>query len=96
MRNLKIICQGEVCNIDKPPNLSIETLKNMTPGKDGKLNIFLKTEILATNIDYSQILKNICQQLLSLNNVLKVQNEYGYMNWREIVHWFAAYMNFNN
>ena len=35
MRNLKIICQGEVCKIDKPPSLSIKTLKNMTPGKDG-------------------------------------------------------------
>ena len=32
---------------------------------------FFKLEILATNIDQSQILKNICQQLLSLNNVLK-------------------------
>ena len=33
MRNLKIICQGEVRKIDKPPSLSIETLKNMTSGK---------------------------------------------------------------
>ena len=33
--------------------------------------IFFKFEILAANIDLSQILKNICQQLLSLNNVLK-------------------------
>ena len=36
MRNLKIICQGEVCKIDKPPSLSIKTLKNMTPVKYGK------------------------------------------------------------
>ena len=43
----------------------------MTPGKDGKWNIIFKFEILTTNIDQSQILKNICQQLLSLNNVLK-------------------------
>ena len=43
----------------------------MTPGKDGKLNIIFKFEILATNIDQSQILKNICQHLLSLNNVLE-------------------------
>ena len=64
MRNLKIICQGEVWKIDKPPSLSIKTLKNMTPRKDGKWNIFFKFEILATNIDWSQILKNICQQLL--------------------------------
>ena len=42
----------------------------MTPGKDGKWNIFFKFEILATNIDQFQILKNICQQLLSLNKVL--------------------------
>ena len=40
VRNLKIICQGEVCKIDKPPSLSIKTLKNMTPGKDGKLIFF--------------------------------------------------------
>ena len=38
----------------------------MTPGKDGKRNIFVKFEILATNIDWSQILKNICLQLLSV------------------------------
>ena len=42
--NLKIICQGEVCKFDKPPSFSVKTLKNMTP------------EILATNIDWSQIL----------------------------------------
>ena len=47
--NLKlIICQGEVCKIDKPLSLSIKTLKNMTPGKDGN---FFKFEKLATNID---------------------------------------------
>ena len=51
MRNLKIICQGEVYKIDKPPSLSIKTLKNMTPLKDGKWNIFFKFGILATNID---------------------------------------------
>ena len=33
---------------------------------------FFKFEMLATNIDQYQILKNICQQLLSLNNVLKL------------------------
>ena len=69
MQNLKIICQGEVCKIDKPPSLSVKTLKNMTPRKDGKGNFF-RLEILATNIDLSQNLKNICQQLLSLNIVL--------------------------
>ena len=26
---------GEVCKIDKPPSLSIKTLRNMSPGKDG-------------------------------------------------------------
>ena len=71
MRNLKIICQGEVCKIDKTLSLSIKTLKNMTLKKDGKQNIFFTFEILAPNLDWSQILKNICQQLLSLNNVLK-------------------------
>ena len=30
-----------------------------------------KFEIFATDIDWSQILKNTCQQLLSLNNSLK-------------------------
>ena len=40
MRNLKIICQGEMCKIYKPPTLSIKTLKHMTPGKDGKWDIF--------------------------------------------------------
>ena len=45
MRNLKIIGQGEVCKIDKPPGLSVKTLKNKTPGKDGKWNIFFKFEI---------------------------------------------------
>ena len=44
----------------------------MTPEKDGKLKFFLKFEILVTDIDQFQILKNICQQLLSLNKVLKV------------------------
>ena len=39
MLNLKITCQGEVCKIDKLPSLSIKTLKNMTPRKDGKWNI---------------------------------------------------------
>ena len=29
MGNLKIICHGEVCKIDKPPTLPIKTLKNM-------------------------------------------------------------------
>ena len=33
MPNSKIICQGEMCKIDKPPSLSIKTLKNMTPEK---------------------------------------------------------------
>ena len=40
IRNFKIICQGEVCKIDKPPSLSIKTLKNMIPRKDGKWSIF--------------------------------------------------------
>ena len=40
MQDLKIICQGEVCKIEKPPSLSIKTLKNMTPGKDGKRIFF--------------------------------------------------------
>ena len=52
MRNLKIICHGEVCKIDKPPSLSIKILKNMTPRKDGKWNtFFFKFGILATGID---------------------------------------------
>ena len=51
IRNLKIICQGEVSKTDEPPSLPIKTLKNMTPKKDGKWTIFLKFEILATNID---------------------------------------------
>ena len=51
MRNLKIICWGKVCTTDKLLSLSIKTLKNMTPGKDGKWNVFFKFEILATNID---------------------------------------------
>ena len=51
MRNLKIICQGEVCKIDKSPSLSVTTLKNMIPRKDGKWNFFFKFEILATDID---------------------------------------------
>ena len=36
IRNLKIICQREVCKIGKPSSLSIKTLKNLIPGKDGK------------------------------------------------------------
>ena len=71
MRNLKIIYQGEVCKIDKPPSLSIKTLKDMTP-KKMENGFFFKFEILATDIDQSQILNDICQQLLSLNNVLKL------------------------
>ena len=35
IRNLKIICQGEVCKFDKPPSFSVKTLKNITSGKDG-------------------------------------------------------------
>ena len=42
MQNFKIICKEEVYKIDKPPSLSIKTLKNMTPGKDGKWNIFFQ------------------------------------------------------
>ena len=70
MGNLKIVCQGEVCKIDHQVYLS-KPLKNLTPGRDGKWNIFFRFEILATDIDWSQILKNICRQLVSLNNVLK-------------------------
>ena len=33
---LKNNLSGEVCKIDKPPSFPIKTLKNMTPGKDGK------------------------------------------------------------
>ena len=44
----------------------------MTPEQDGTSNIFFKFEIPATNIDQSQILKNICQQSLSLNIVLNI------------------------
>ena len=50
MRNLKIICQGEMCKIDKPPSLSIKTLKNMSPGKDGKNGIFF------SNLKYLQLM----------------------------------------
>ena len=53
MQNLKIICQGqgEVCKIDKLPNLSIKTLKNITPEKDGNGIFFpnLKYLYLLTN-----------------------------------------------
>ena len=49
MRNLKIICQGEVYKNDRPSSLSIKTLKNMTPGKDGKWNIF-------SNLKYLQLI----------------------------------------
>ena len=49
-RNLKIICQGEVCKIDKPLSLSIKTVTNMTPGKDGKWNIFF------SNLKYLQLI----------------------------------------
>ena len=49
MPNLKIIYQGEVCKIDRPPSLSIKTLKNMTPGKDEKRNIF-------SNLNYLQLI----------------------------------------
>ena len=51
MRNLKIISQGEVCKINKPPSLSIKTLKNMTPGKMENGIFFSKFEILVTDID---------------------------------------------
>ena len=60
--------------IDKPPRLSIKTLKNMTRGNYGNETRFFTFEIHATDIDWSQILKIICQQLLSLNNVLKRLN----------------------
>ena len=49
MPNLKIICQGEACKIDRPPSLSIKTLKNMTPGNDGEWNF--SNLILVSNID---------------------------------------------
>ena len=72
MRNLKISCQGEVCKIDKPPCFSIKTLKIFPPKKmENGIVFFFKFGILATKIDQSQILKNICQQLLWLNNVFK-------------------------
>ena len=50
MRNLKIICRGEVCKIDKTPSLSIKTLKNMIPGKDGQWNTFF------SNLKYLQLI----------------------------------------
>ena len=61
----------ETCKTDKPLSLSIKILKNMAHGKDGKWNTFFRFEIVPTNINSSQILKNIRQQLLSLNNILK-------------------------
>ena len=45
MRNLKIICQEKVYKIDKFLSLSIKTVKNITPGKDGN-GTFFKFEIL--------------------------------------------------
>ena len=61
-----------MCKTDKPPSLSIKTLKKYDPWKRWKWNfLFFKFEILTVDIDLSQILKSICQQLLSLNNVLK-------------------------
>ena len=60
-----------MCKINKSPRLSIKTLKNLSPPEKMENGIFFKFEIFATDIDWSQILKNICQQLLSLNNVLK-------------------------
>ena len=41
MRNLKIICQGEVCKIDKPPSVSVKTLK-YDPRKRWKMKYFEK------------------------------------------------------
>ena len=46
MRNLKVICQREMCKTDKPLSLSIKTLKNMSQGKDGKWNIFSNSKQL--------------------------------------------------
>ena len=83
MRNLKIICQGEMCKINKPPSSSIKTLKNMTPGKDGKC-IFFRFGTLETDIDWSQILKNICQKLLSLKNALKSKQEGSCDLWQDL------------
>ena len=40
---------GEVCKIDRPPSLSVKTLKNVPPGNDGKWNIF-------SNLKYLQII----------------------------------------
>ena len=57
MRNLKIICQEKVRKIDKQPSLSIKTLKNMTPVKDGKWKNFFKVEMLAKLILTSLKLK---------------------------------------
>ena len=51
MRNLKIICQREVCKIDKRLGLFIKALKNMTPEKMGNVIYLFKFEILATNIE---------------------------------------------
>ena len=65
MQNFKIICLGKVCKIDKQSMLPFKTLKKYDPRKRWKMGYFFKFEILATNIDWSQILKNICQQLLS-------------------------------
>ena len=48
MRNLKIICQGEVCKIEKPPSLSVKTLTKYDPRKRWKREYFFKFEILAT------------------------------------------------
>ena len=40
---------GEVRKIDRPPSLSIKTIKNMTLGNDGKWNIF-------SNLEYLQLI----------------------------------------
>ena len=43
----------------------------MTPEKIENGLVFFEFEIITTNIDWSKTLKSICQQLLSLNDVLK-------------------------
>ena len=53
MRKFKNNLSGEMCKIDKPPSLSVKTLKTMTPEKMENGIFFFKFEILATNIGLS-------------------------------------------
>ena len=66
---------SELLNMDKTYDFVIKPLKNDALETKVSIFFFLEIEILTTKIVNSKGLKNICHQLLSMMNVLKLKFE---------------------